>query len=204
MTSAASRPHLKLLCLAGFMGSGKTTIGRLLAQQLGWRFTDLDERIQERAGLRISEIFEKLGEPAFRTLEHEQLVRALAEAASSDSGTVMALGGGTFAQPANLVALRQACKPAEGPREGCVIWLDCGIEELLARCVTMEDRPLFQDEAAFRTLYQQRLPFYRLADLRVPSSGTPRQVVERILALGVVEAGLAPAAQPPSAPEAHT
>ena len=66
-----------MLCLAGFMGSGKTTVGTLLARQLAWRFVDLDDRIEAAAGLRISEIFERLGEPAFRQIEADQLRAAL-------------------------------------------------------------------------------------------------------------------------------
>jgi shikimate kinase len=163
------------------MGSGKTTVGRLLAQQLAWRFVDLDERIEKQAGLRITEIFQRLGEPAFRELERAELARALGEAAASAMPAVLALGGGTFAQAENLEMLRAACSPAGAPRAGCVIWLDCPFELLLSRCVTMDDRPLFRDEISFRKLYDARLPFYRHADLRVEGGGDPRKVVERIL-----------------------
>jgi shikimate kinase len=182
MQSAGIRPPLKLVCLAGFMGCGKTTAGRLLAKQLGWRFVDLDENIEEQAGLGISDIFDRLGEPAFRDLERTELARALGEASASAVPTVLALGGGTFAQPANLEMLRTACGPAGGPRVGCTVWLDCPVEQLLSRCVMMDDRPLFRDETSFRKLYDERLPFYRQADLRVEGGGAARQVVERILA----------------------
>src|SRR5271169_3176128 len=106
MTLAGSRLPLKLVCLAGFMGCGKTTVGRLLAQQLGWRFVDLDERIENQAGLPIAGIFDRLGEPAFRKLEHAELTRALGEAVEATVPAVLALGGGTFAQPENLDMLR--------------------------------------------------------------------------------------------------
>ena len=69
MTQTQSRlapSRAQILCLAGFMGSGKTTVGTLLARQLAWRFVDLDDRIEQAAGLTIPEIFERLGEPAFR------------------------------------------------------------------------------------------------------------------------------------------
>ena len=185
--SSAAKPRVKLLCLAGFMGSGKTTAGRQLAQQIGWRFLDLDERIEQRAGARIAEIFERLGEAAFRDLEYEQLARALDESTSGAVPSVIALGGGTFAQARNLERLRSALKPEDAPREGFVIWLDCPVDQLCARCVTMGNRPLFRDESSFRKLYEDRVPFYRMADFRVESGGEPRAVVERILALGIVD-----------------
>ena len=175
-----------MICLAGFMGCGKTTVGRLLARQLSWRFVDLDTRIEEQAGLRITEIFDRRGEAAFREIEHEQLIRALGEAAEQDTSTVLALGGGTFAQPRNVELLRAfGVAGGSAARGGAVvIWLDSPIEVLLARCVTMDDRPLFRDEASFRKLYEQRLPFYQQADYRVESNTDPRRVVEQILALG--------------------
>jgi len=182
MTPVGTRPPLKLVCLAGFMGCGKTTVGRILAQQLGWRFVDLDERIEQQAGLRISEIFERLGEPAFRKLETAELSRALGEATSATVPVVLALGGGTFAQPENLEMLSAACGRQSAVRTGYVIWLDCPVEQLLSRCVMMEDRPMFRDESSFRKLYDERIPFYRQADLRVEGAEVPRQIVERILA----------------------
>lgn len=194
--SSGVKSRVKLLCLAGFMGSGKTTVGRQLAQQLGWKFLDLDERIEERAGAKIAEIFERLGEAAFRDLEYEQLSRALDESAAGSVPAVIALGGGTFAQPRNLDLLRAACKPEDAPREGCVVWLDCAVEQLFARCVTMGNRPLFRDEVSFRKLYEERVPFYRLADFRVEGDAEPRIVVERIIALGIVDNGALNSAPP--------
>jgi len=176
---------VKLVCLAGFMGCGKTTVGRLLAQQLGWRFVDLDERIEQQAGLSIAEIFERLGESAFRKLENVELARALGEAASAAIPAVLALGGGTFAQPENLEIMSVACGRQSAVRTGYVVWLDCPVEQLLSRCVMMEDRPMFRDESSFRKLYDERIPFYRQADLRVEGADAPRQVVERILASGL-------------------
>jgi shikimate kinase len=179
-------------------------VGRLLASQLGWRFIDLDERIESRAGLRISQIFEKLGEPAFRELETEQLSRAVEESASADVPVVVALGGGTFAQPPNLDLLRAACKPPDAPREGFVVWLDCAVDQLFARCVTMDNRPLFRDESTFRKLFDERLPFYRLADFRVDGSGAPRDVAERVLALNIFGGDLQLSAWRAENSEAHT
>ena len=202
MPPAGTTPRHKLISLVGFMGCGKTSIGRLLASHLAWRFVDLDERIEEHTGLRITEIFDRLGEPAFREIEHELLLRVLGEVGEQGRATVLALGGGTFAQPRNVELLRQfgamqahvgaggvAPDPAGRGLGGIVIWLDCPTELLLKRCVTMTDRPLFRDEASFRQLYAQRLPFYQQADYRVESNADPRRIVEQILALGVLERG---------------
>jgi shikimate kinase len=162
------------------MGSGKTTVGTLLARQLAWRFVDLDERIEESAGLKIPEIFERLGEPAFRQIEADQLRAALGRA-SEQERTVLALGGGTYAQPGCPDFLRVSNAP--------VLWLDSPIEILLTRCMTMTGRPLFRDESSFRALYAQRLPSYQLADYRVDSSAEPAQVVAEILRRGIVASG---------------
>jgi shikimate kinase len=170
-----------ILCLAGFMGSGKTTVGTLLARQLAWRFVDLDDRIEKAAGLPIPQIFERLGEAYFRQLEADQLRAALGRASEDKQGTILALGGGTYAQPGCPEFLRSAGVP--------VLWLDSPVEVLLARCMTMTGRPLFRDEASFRALHAQRLPSYQLADQRVDSSGDPAGIVAQILRLGIVASG---------------
>ncbi len=201
MPSPTTAPRRKLICLTGFMGCGKTTVGRLLARQLGWRFVDLDTRITEHAGLSITEIFDRLGEPAFREIEHERLLQALGEAAEQDTPTVVALGGGTFVQPRNVELLGRfgvAQGSAERGSAVVVVWLDCPIEQLLARCVTIADRPLFRDEASFRKLYEQRRPFYQQADYRVESYPDPRRVLEQILALGIVDPPVGAPARPHS------
>jgi shikimate kinase len=167
-----------MLCLAGFMGSGKTTIGALLARQLAWRFVDLDDRIEAAAGLRIPEIFERLGEPAFRQIEADQLRATLGRVFEFNESIVLALGGGTYAQAGAPEFLRAANVP--------VIWLDSPVEVLLARCMTMTGRPLFRDENSFRALHAQRLPSYQLAEHRVDSSGEPARVVAEILSRGIV------------------
>jgi len=162
------------------MGSGKTTVGTLLARQLAWRFVDLDDRIEEAAGLRIPEIFERLGETAFRQMEADQLRTALGRAVEHKESVVLALGGGTYAQAGAPEFLRAAGVP--------VIWLDTAPDILLTRCMTMTGRPLFRDEPSFRALYAQRLPSYQLADYRVDSSGEPSRVVAEILRRGIISA----------------
>ena len=176
---AGTTRNRKLVCLTGFMGSGKTTVGRLLAQQLGWMFVDLDTKIEERAGLSIPQIFERQGEPAFRELEYDVLKRSLGQIAEQKKAAVVALGGGTITQPGSLELLRES--------GGLLVWLDCPVEELLSRCATVTNRPLFRDEAGFRALYAQRRPLYEQADYRVLSTGEPRRVVEQLLALELLE-----------------
>jgi shikimate kinase len=180
-----------MVCLTGFMGSGKSTVGRLLAAQLAWHFVDLDAEIERHTGLVISQIFEQRGEAVFREIEHACLARILGLASERNTRTVLALGGGTFAQSRNAALLREfdllrGPGAAAGVSSGvAIVWLDCPIEDLLQRCVLMGDRPLFRDEASFRKLYLERLPYYQQADFRVESGGETLRVVERILGLGI-------------------
>jgi shikimate kinase len=182
--AAGTFPECRMVCLTGFMGSGKSTVGRLLAAQLAWHFTDLDNEIERNTGLQISQIFEQKGEAVFRDIEHECLARVLGWASERDARVVLALGGGTFAQPRNAALIRDFGLPQRGAA-AVVVWLDCAMEGLLKRCVLMGDRPLFRDEESFRKLYEERLPYYQQADYRVESGGESARVVERILALGI-------------------
>jgi shikimate kinase len=170
-------PITSVVALAGFMGSGKTTVGTQLARQLAWRFVDLDDLIETASGTRIAEFFERHGEPSFRVLEAAQLRGALGRAFELREPVVLALGGGTYAQHGAPEFLRMQNVP--------VIWLDSPIETLLARCMTMTGRPLFRDETSFRALHAQRLPSYQLADFRVDSGRDPSIVVADILRLGI-------------------
>lgn len=163
----------KLIYLLGFMGTGKSSVGALLAQQMGWPFADLDTIIEAGQGATIRQIFEQAGEPFFRQLEHAAL-----EEVSRKEPLVIALGGGTFVQKANFNLIRQT--------RGVTIWLDCPLEELWQRCSTMDNRPLFRDRESFSRLYEQRLPHYRQADVRVfTGSRTPEDIVQEILRLGL-------------------
>jgi len=144
------------------MGAGKTSVGRQLAQQLGWQFTDLDDVIQAREHRSIAEIFAEAGEPAFRQAETAALRTVLAQVVAGP--IVLAVGGGAFVQPENAIALRQAGIP--------VVFLDAPLEELRRRCA--QDglgRPLFRDENQFRQLYETRRQRYMEADLRVETGG---------------------------------
>src|SRR5512136_2261829 len=112
--------HSSNIYLVGFMGSGKTSVGRRLAELLGWTFVDLDEEIEKRAGQSIPEIFRLRGEKHFRSLEREELEREC-----RGSNTVIALGGGTFCSTENRETIT---------RTGISVWLDAPIELLSARC----------------------------------------------------------------------
>lgn len=175
----ASLGNRKLIFLLGFMGSGKTTVGQKLAQRLGWRFFDLDGTIERNLNCTIAQIFAERGEPFFRQVEHETLREFLAGAPQGPA-SVVALGGGTFAQPQNFHLIRLSA--------GVTLWLRCSTEELLFRCATMTNRPLFRDETSFRQLYEQRLPFYQQADYTVDTEGrSPEDVVDGIIRLGLFE-----------------
>lgn len=161
------------------MGCGKSTVARLLARQIGWIHVDLDKRIVARTNLDIPAIFAQLGEPAFRQIEREELQRILGEATETGKPTIVSLGGGTVTQSANTELLQKT---------GCAtVWLQCSVEDLIQRCSHITDRPLFKDEASFRQLYQERLPFYELARYRVESSIEPLRVVQSIIALGILD-----------------
>lgn len=169
-------PIRRLVFLLGFMGCGKTTVGRLLAQRLAWSFVDVDEEIEQQQGRTIAQIFAEQGEPHFRQVERRLLEDILKRA--EEMPLVVALGGGTFAQPANAELIR-----AQG---GITVWLDCPLAELRRRCRGLSNRPLFRDDHGFEQLHRQRLPFYQQADFRVDADRSdPQQVVEEILACGV-------------------
>ena len=141
--------------LTGFMGSGKSTIGRRLAERLGCPFVDLDQEIEARSGLSVREIFGWHGESEFRRLEAETL-RATGEL----EDVVVATGGGTVAFDANARWIRE---------NGLSVWLNPAFATIVGRIggLGKKDRPLFRDEAQALTLYRERLPAYRQADLTV-------------------------------------
>lgn len=156
--------------LTGFMGSGKSTVGRLLAVRLGAPFLDLDEEIERRAGMRVREIFEQHGEPVFRQMEREAL-----EATLALQDVVVATGGGTVAFEANARMIRD---------NGLAVWLNPPFATIAARVggLGKKDRPLFRDETQALALYRERLPAYRRADLTVdmaPQEG-PEEIAARI------------------------
>ena len=156
--------------LVGFMGAGKTTAGRVLARRLDWHFVDLDREIERRAGMDIPTLFERHGEEGFRQREHEAL-----QATSSWPRVVIATGGGAFAREANIEVIEQA---------GVSVWIDPPLELLFERLGrSAKVRPLFQDRARARKLFEDRLPSYARARLRVEvtTEDNSESVAERII-----------------------
>lgn len=151
--------------LAGYMGSGKTTVGRLLAERLGWTFVDTDALIEARAGRSIPRLFAEEGEEGFRALE-AQVIR---EVARGDR-QVIATGGGAAVDPANRLALALA---------GPLVLLEASPETLWAR-VSGSDRPLASDPDAFLARYRARRPAYDRIPFRVSAKGRPERIADRI------------------------
>lgn len=164
--------------LVGFMGCGKSTVGSLLADEIGWRFLDLDQRIEGEQNARIAQIFEEQGEEAFRKIESEALQQVIRETYRGRA-TVASLGGGAFAWPGNRERLEDC---------GVTIWLDVPFERIDARVGRDPLRPLARDAERFRALYEHRRPLYARADYTIPfDSDDAKEAVAAILALGLLD-----------------
>ena len=165
--------HLRRLVLTGFMGAGKTTVGRLLAERLRWDFLDLDASIESRAGLTVPAIFATHGEARFRQLESEALASALGR-----RNIVLALGGGAAETLTNRLLLEQT--PGT-----FTIFLDAPFPTLFDRCMLQDiARPVLEDPAAAQLRFNKRHPLYRrLANLTIATSNqTPAETVDALLA----------------------
>lgn len=160
---------MRWLALAGYMGAGKSVVGRRTAQRLGWSFVDADRAIEERAELSIPDIFAKRGELWFRRTE-EDVIRDIVQ---GEPPGVLALGGGALGSARTRDLLR---------RRAWVVWLR--VDTAVAwRRIEGTDRPLAKDRDRFERRAAEREPVYReAADLEVSSEDTPDDVAARVAA----------------------
>jgi shikimate kinase len=164
------------LYLVGFMGSGKSAVGRLLAHELGWSFADIDEDIENAQGVSIAEIFDTRGEQEFRGIEQEALRKRVREV-ECGKPMVLALGGGAFVDPANRKLLEE---------RGVTVWLDCPFPRIHARIKDQAHRPLARDPETVQQLFDDRRGVYSQAEHRIEAdTDDPAAIVAEILKLPI-------------------
>jgi len=159
--------------LIGFMGAGKSSVGRALAEQLGWTFEDLDDRIEQQEGRKVAEIFGASGDVGFRRAEHAALKELLRELRSGVE-RIVALGGGAFVQRKNAALIEAGAVPT--------VFLDAAVEELWRRCRQQAEqqgieRPLLGSLERFSELYEARQPHYLKAAFRQETGGKSIQEI---------------------------
>jgi shikimate kinase len=164
------------LYLVGFMGSGKSAVGRLLADELGWSFADIDQDIEAAQGISIAEIFDTRGEEEFRGIEREALRKRVRDV-ECGRPMVLALGGGAFVDPDNRKLLEE---------RGVTVWLDCPFHRISARMNGQTHRPLARDPEKFQRLYDGRRDLYSKAEHRIEAdTDDPAAIVAEILKLPI-------------------
>ncbi len=153
------------------MGSGKSTIGPLLAARLGWSFIDVDDVIEAEAGCTVAEFFARHGEPAFRDREHTTIVRL----AAADN-LILALGGGAIEHDSTRSLLL-------GSEDTLLIHLEVELATTIARCAgTEKTRPILADQVNLESRYDRRLPLYRTAHVSIRVDAlTPEEVADAVL-----------------------
>jgi len=153
------------------MGSGKSTVGPIIAERLGWRFIDVDDVIEAQAGTTIAKIFAEKGESAFRDLEHATIVRL-----ALNENLVLALGGGAIEREDTRSLLLNSAGTM-------LVHLEIELQTTLARCGGTEDtRPVLADQANLAARYQRRLPLYRSAHANVAADHqTPNEVADAVI-----------------------
>ena len=162
--------------VVGFMASGKTTVGKMLASHIGWPFADLDEDIEKHEHQSIPRIFETRGEAEFRRIENER-IRSRVRGVECGRPLVLALGGGTYVQPENADLLAN---------NGVTVWLDCPLRIIEDRVKDHDHRPLARDLEKLRSLYEERRAHYARADFRIDAcSDDPRENLNSVLALPI-------------------
>jgi len=158
--------------VVGFMGAGKSTVGRHLAHRLGWSFFDIDEEIEAAEKVTIAELFDQRGEPEFRRIESQILLQHV-RWIERGRPAVLALGGGAYTIAGNRDLLSN---------NGITVWLDCPFETVERRVGEGSHRPLARDPQAFAALYHSRRECYALADIHVPvESDDPEIAVAEIV-----------------------
>ncbi len=167
-----SKDH-KRIFLTGYMGAGKSTVGRLLASRLGYGFVDTDRKLVSLHEKPVSQIFREHGEPFFRQAELELLTELVDE-----DHLVISTGGGTLTREETLAVIRD---------KGIVVYLRAPVEQLFERVIfSPKDRPMIDvpdAEKVFRERFEKRCPFYERADLIIDTAGKkPRDVMKEILA----------------------
>jgi shikimate kinase len=156
--------------LIGMMGTGKTTVGQVLAQHLSYRFFDSDDLIERVAQQSINEIFANQGEAYFREIESKVLAQL-----SAQTKSVIATGGGIVLSSKNWSYLHH----------GLIIWLDASVEILKKRLAQDTTRPLLQDDLTFKlsSLSEKRRALYQQADLHIhlEENQTPAQITAKLI-----------------------
>lgn len=159
------------IVLTGFMGTGKTSVGKILAEKLGFTFVDVDEMIEKTTGMKISDIFSKFGEPRFRDIETEVI-----KLITKKTGQVIATGGGAPLREENMDALKST---------GVVFCLTASEDTIFERVKNSTERPLLQGnnlKNRIRELLMKRMDKYRNAHFLINTEGlTPREVAEKII-----------------------
>jgi shikimate kinase len=178
MAAMMHPPPRHLVYLTGFMGSGKSTIGPILANSLGYEYCDLDRLIENSAGMTIAEIFETNGEDGFRVMERNLLL-----AVSGRTNTVVALGGGTISHGDNLSIVKSS---------GILVYLKMSSEEATHRLRNKSDRPLLrtpegtaptpeQLRQRVESLLSTREATYALADITVTTDKQVGKTVDEVI-----------------------
>jgi shikimate kinase len=158
--------------VVGFMGAGKTTVGRHLAHRLGWSFFDTDAEMEDGEKASIAELLATRGEPDFRRIETAVITQHV-RWIERGRPAVLALGEGAFSQPGNRLLLED---------NGITVWLDCPFETVQHRAGRSTHRPPARDPQVFAALYAARRDQYCLADVHVPiTSDDPEITVTAVL-----------------------